>query len=100
MNEHFFTPDAKEWLLIIGFIFTLLVAPVVRSSVKRLISDKETRDNERQLAITKSLTTFKKDVLFMFDNHGHDIVCDGTDCGTPRTGKTYITIPPQRRDDD
>jgi hypothetical protein len=99
MTEHFFTPDTKEWLIIIGFLLTILVGPIVKGSVKKLIEDKEKRDDDRQATLTKSINDFKKDVLFMFDNHGHLIKCDNSACGKPVTIKTFIDIPHQRRDD-
>jgi hypothetical protein len=67
-----------------------------RQTVKYREDDKrETQDKEHRASIIKSITDLKDDIFFMFDNHGHDILCENKDCNKPTTGKVFI-IPPQQ----
>ena len=85
--EHFFSPDFKEWLIIIGFLVSVIIAPLIGWLVKKLINDKEKRDQKRH-----------EDILFMFDNHGHEGECDNKDCRGLKTTSIRILIPTHVRD--
>ena len=85
--EHFFSPDFKEWLIIIGFLVSVIIAPLIGWLVKKLIDDKEKRDQKRH-----------DDILFMFDNHMHEGKCANEACGKVETVKVSIQIPQHARE--
>ncbi|PKN36612.1 MAG: hypothetical protein CVU62_13925 [Deltaproteobacteria bacterium HGW-Deltaproteobacteria-2] len=63
----------------------------------------ESHRNELKKSIKGISDTLKKtteDIFFMFDNHGHEILCNNESCTKPRTGKIFIAPPQQRRESD
>jgi hypothetical protein len=77
----------KEILMLIGFLVSVIIAPLLGWLVKKLIDAKEIRDARRH-----------EDILFMFDNHKHVSLCTNKECGNLETVKVLINIPQHDRE--
>ncbi len=70
MQDHYFTADTKEWLIIIGFLISVFIAPSIGGLVSKMIKDKEERDKERQSTITEKIELLSKKITsFCTSNH-------------------------------
>lgn len=47
--------------------------------------------------VKESLKQATDNIFFMFDNHGHEILCSNEECTKAQTGKVFITPPQQHR---
>lgn len=95
--------DANLVWKFIEAVIAILVCYIGYQQTKKYREDdkrdklKDQLDSTYRSEIKQSITDIKDTVFFMFDNHGHEILCDNEDCKKPRTGKVFIAPPQQNR---
>lgn len=95
---------------IVEIVIAILVCYIGIKQTKKYREDDEKEELKAKLeeshrdelaksmqAIRDTLKTTQDNIFFMFDNHGHEILCENEDCIKPRTGKVFISPPQQAR---
>jgi len=89
--------DSIKWIIELLLTLGIFYIGVQQTKKYREDDKKDKIDNEHRQEMKSSLEQFKTDVFFMFDNHGHEIICSNESCTKQRTGKVFITPPQQNR---
>jgi hypothetical protein len=87
--------DTVRWIVQLAVVIGIFYIGYKQTKRYREDDKKEAVEEKHRASIKDSIEKLKEDIFFMFDNHGHDIICDNKDCNKPTTGKVFI-IPPQQ----
>lgn len=77
----------------IAVIVQIILIPLGFWFLSRVVSRRDKLFDERQDHICQKIDQLKDDILFQFNNHGHNIKCSNEHCGAPETVGVAIRIP-------